>query len=62
MANDDKFHNKIDEGTGKLKETAGHASGDDKLKAEGEGQKEGAQFKDKIQDAASKVKDAFKKG
>lgn len=61
MANDDKLSNKIDEGTGKLKETAGKAKGDESMRAEGEGQKEGAQFKDKLQDAASKVKDAFKK-
>ncbi len=61
MANDDKVSNKIDEGTGKLKETAGSVTGDDQLHAEGKGQKEGAQFVDKLQDAASKVKDAFKK-
>ncbi|MDQ3154795.1 MAG: CsbD family protein [Actinomycetota bacterium] len=61
MANEDKLNNKIDESTGKLKETAGRATGDEQLQAEGQGQKEGAQFKDKLQDAASKVKEAFKK-
>lgn len=61
MANEDKLNNKIDEGTGKLKETAGRATGDEQLQAEGKGQKEGAQFVDKLQDAASKVKEAFKK-
>lgn len=61
MANDDKVKNKIDEGTGKLKETTGRATGDESMRAEGEGQKDVAQMKDKLQDAASKVKDAFKK-
>jgi len=61
MANDDKAKNKIDEGTGKLKETTGRATGDDSLRAEGEGQKDVAQTKDNLQDAANKVKDAFRK-
>lgn len=61
MANEDKLTNKIDEGAGKLKETSGRATGDESLRAEGEVQKDKAQLKDKVQDAAEKVKDIFKK-
>jgi uncharacterized protein YjbJ (UPF0337 family) len=61
MANDDKLNNKIEEGAGKFKETTGRATGDESLRAEGEGQKDKAQLKDKVQDAAEKVKDIFKK-
>ena len=61
MANEDKLNNKIEEGAGKLKETTGHATGDESLRAEGEGQKDKAQLKDAVQDAAAKVKDIFKK-
>nr|MBA3574195.1 CsbD family protein [Pseudonocardiales bacterium] len=50
MANDDKLNNKIEEGTGKFKETTGRATGDESLRAEGEGQKDKAQLKDKVQD------------
>ena len=61
MANEDKLNNKIEEGAGKLKETTGHATGDEWLRAEGKGQKDKAQLKDTLQDAAEKVKDVFKK-
>ena len=61
MANDDKLDNKIEEGAGKFKETTGRATGDESLRAEGEAQKDTAQLKDKVQDAAEKVKDIFKK-
>lgn len=61
MANDDKLENKIDQGTGKLKEAAGKTTGDDSLAAEGQGQATKAGVKDNLQDAASTVKDAFKR-
>lgn len=57
MVHDDKLNNKIEEGAGKLKETTGGATGDESLRAEGEGQKDKAQLKDAVQDAAAKVKD-----
>lgn len=61
MANEDKFENKVDEASGKAKETAGRLSGEEDLRREGEAEKDKAQLKDKVQDAAQKVKDVFKK-
>lgn len=60
MTNDDKLKNKIDEGAGKVKETAGRASGDEEMRREGEFEKTKASVKDKAQDAAESVKDAAK--
>ena len=61
MAHDEKVENKIDEGAGKVKETAGHVSGDEGLRQEGETDKDKAQLKDKVQDTVDKAKDIFKK-
>lgn len=61
MANDDKVQNKIDEGAGKVKETAGRVSGDDEMRQEGEADKDKAQLKDKAKDAVDKAKEIFKK-
>lgn len=60
MGNEDKIKNKIDEGAGKMKETAGGITGDDKMHQEGKAEKDKAQLKDKAQDAVEKVKDVFK--
>ncbi|HEU0087218.1 MAG TPA: CsbD family protein [Pseudonocardiaceae bacterium] len=61
MANEDKLKNKIDEGAGAVKEGAGHISGDEGMRREGETEKDKAQLKDKVQDAVDKAKDIFKK-
>lgn len=61
MVHDDKAQNKIDEGAGKVKETAGRVTGDDDMRREGEADKDKAQLKDKVQDTVDKAKDIFKK-
>lgn len=53
----EKFHNAAEKLHGKGKETAGHATGDDRLKAEGKAHRVKADLKQ----AGEKVKDAFKK-
>ncbi|GAC1373368.1 MAG: CsbD family protein [Pseudarthrobacter sp.] len=53
----DKIHNAAEKLHGKGKETAGNATGDDRLKAEGKGH----QVKADLKQAGEKVKDAFKK-
>lgn len=58
MANDDKLKNKIDEGAGRVKEGAGHVTGDEDMRREGEMQKDKAQLKDQVQDTIDKAKDA----
>lgn len=61
MAHDDKLRNKIDEGAGRVKETAGRVTGDEKMRQEGETEADTAKLKDKAQDAVEAVKDVFKK-
>ncbi|MGH3912377.1 MAG: CsbD family protein [Pseudonocardiaceae bacterium] len=61
MGYDDKTSNKIDEGAGKLKETAGQVTGDEEMRQEGKADKNKAQLKDKAQDLADKAKETFKK-
>ncbi|MGH4018975.1 MAG: CsbD family protein [Pseudonocardiaceae bacterium] len=61
MAHEDKAENKYDEATGKLKETAGKATGDEQMEAEGRAEKDKAQLKDRVQDTVEKVKDVFKR-
>jgi uncharacterized protein YjbJ (UPF0337 family) len=56
MGTDDKIDNKAEEFGGKLKEGVGKATGDDELKAQGEGD----QAKSNLKQAGEKVKDAFK--
>ena len=56
MSTDDK----IDQATGKLKEAAGKATGDEELKDEGKAQHGVAKAKDSVKDAASKIGDAAK--
>ncbi|MGH4025439.1 MAG: CsbD family protein [Pseudonocardiaceae bacterium] len=51
----------MDEGAGKVKETAGRVSGDEDMRREGEADKDKAQLKDKVQDTVDKAKDIFKK-
>jgi uncharacterized protein YjbJ (UPF0337 family) len=56
MGTDDKIDNKAEELGGKLKEGVGTATGDDELKAQGEGD----QAKSNLKQAGENVKDAFK--
>jgi uncharacterized protein YjbJ (UPF0337 family) len=56
MSTDDKFDAKADEVKGKVKETAGHATDDQDLEAEGKGD----QVKGNLKQGVEKVKDAFK--
>lgn len=60
----DKAENKVDELKGQGKESAGKATGDRDLEAEGKGDQMGASVKqagEHIKDAAKDVKDSFKK-
>ncbi len=56
MGIDDKFDAKADELKGKVKESAGRATDDPELEAEGRGER----IKGDLKQAAEKVKDAFK--
>ena len=56
MSTEDKFDAKADEVKGKVKETAGRATDDEELTAEGKGD----QVKGNLKQAVEKVKDAFK--
>ncbi|MDF9749047.1 CsbD family protein [Arthrobacter sp. NPDC056886] len=53
----DKIENAAEKAGGKAKEAAGNATGDDRLKAEGQTD----QAKGDLKQAGEKVKDAFKK-
>ena len=57
MATENKAANKVTETKGKVKKTAGHATGDTSLEAEGRAD----QAKGNLKQAGEKVKDAFKK-
>ena len=57
MATTDKVKNTAQQAKGKLKETIGRASGDDKLRAEGKAD----QMEGSVKQAGEKLKDAFKK-
>ncbi len=57
MGLDDKISNAAEKLGGQGKEAAGDATGDEKLKAEGQGD----QAKGNLKQAGEKVKDAFKK-
>ena len=56
MSAEDKMSNKIDELAGKGKETAGRATDNPDLEAEGQGD----QAKSNLKQAGEKVKDVFK--
>ena len=56
MSAEDKLDAKADEVKGKIKETAGRATDDEELEAEGKGD----QVKGNLKQAAENVKDAFK--
>ncbi|MCP2267232.1 CsbD family protein [Promicromonospora thailandica] len=56
MGIDDKFKNAAEDAGGKLKETAGRATDDEELQAEGETD----QTKASLKKAGENVKDAFK--
>ena len=57
MTTTDKAKNTAQQGKGKLKETVGKVSGNDKLRAEGKTD----QVKGNVKQAGEKLKDAFKK-
>ena len=57
MAITDKAKNTAQQAKGKLKETVGKASGNNKLRAEGKAD----QMKGNVKQAGEKLKDAFKK-
>ena len=57
MATTDKARNATQQAKGKLKETAGKVSGNDKLRAEGRAD----QVKGNLKQAGEKVKDALRK-
>ena len=60
MGLDDKIANKAEDLKGKGKEAAGNATGDDQLRAEGQGDQASSAVKDgveKVKDAASNIKD-----
>ena len=57
MATSDKAKNTAQQAKGKLKETAGKVSGNDKLRAEGKAD----QVKGNLKQAGEKLKDAVKK-
>ncbi|AKT50638.1 CsbD family protein [Arsenicicoccus sp. oral taxon 190] len=56
MGLDDKLDNNAQNASGKIKEAAGKATGDEEMQAEGKGDQMGANLKQ----AGEKVKDAFK--
>lgn len=56
MGLDDKLKNSAEEAKGKLKESTGHATGNESLEAEGKGDQASASIKQ----AGEKVKDVFK--
>ena len=57
MATTDKVKNTAQQAKGKLKETIGKTSGDNKLRAEGKAD----QMQGNVKQAGEKLKDAFKK-
>lgn len=57
MSAEDKVKNHTEKVTGKIKEHAGKATGDESLEAEGQAD----QTKGDLKNAGEKVKDAFKK-
>ncbi len=60
----DKISNKAEDGKGKAKETAGSATGDENLEAEGKGDQASASIKDgveKVKDAGKDLKDGLTK-
>lgn len=57
MATDDKFDNKAQELTGKVKEGVGRATDDPNLEAQGRND----QTKSKLKQAGEKIKDAFRR-
>jgi uncharacterized protein YjbJ (UPF0337 family) len=64
MGMDDKASHKGEDLKGKAKETTGKATGNERLEGEGKGDQASASVKsagEKAKDAASDVKDAFKK-
>lgn len=59
MGTPDRISNKGEKAGGKIKETAGSATGDEQLEAEGKADQTKASFKDKVEDAKDKVAETF---
>ncbi len=57
MADDDRTKGKANQGIGSVKEAAGKATGNEKLEAEGAGQKTEGKVQDTMGRAKDKVKD-----
>jgi uncharacterized protein YjbJ (UPF0337 family) len=63
MGLDDKIGNEATEAKGKVKESAGSATGNESLEAEGKGDQGEAKVKkagEHVKDAAGNIKDTFK--
>lgn len=61
MGVDDRIKNKTEEFTGRGKEAAGAATGDDSLKHEGKADQTKAKVKNKIEDVKDGIKDKVDK-
>jgi uncharacterized protein YjbJ (UPF0337 family) len=64
MGVEDKASNSFKDAKGKVKESAGKATGDEELEAKGKGDQAESSVKkgvENLKDAAGNVKDAFKK-
>ncbi|WP_410627982.1 CsbD family protein [Amycolatopsis sp. cmx-8-4] len=61
MSLGDKISNKAEDLGGKAKETAGNVTGDEQLKAEGQGDQAKAGLKDAVEHVKDAAKDLFNK-
>lgn len=61
MSNTDKLGNAAENAKGKVKETAGSATGDEQLEAEGKLDQAKAKAKDAVEDVKDKAAEAFNK-
>ncbi|MEV6440780.1 CsbD family protein [Amycolatopsis sp. NPDC051716] len=61
MSLGDKISNKAEELGGRAKETAGQATGDEQLRAEGQADQAKAGLKDAVENVKDAAKDLFKK-
>ena len=52
---------KMDQATGRVKETTGSLTGDDELRREGKVERTSGEVKEKVDSAVDKVKDAVKR-
>ncbi|MFG1640353.1 CsbD family protein [Amycolatopsis sp. NPDC049252] len=61
MSLGDKIGNKVEDLGGKAKEATGNVTGDEQLKAEGQGDQAKAGLKDAVEHVKDAAKDLFKK-